>query len=307
MSKIKKSILECVGNTPIIQIDRFKDETANENNLFAKVEFFNPGGSVKDRIALEMIKKAYDNGDINANSVIIEPTSGNTGIGLAIACAVFGNKLILTMPESMSDERKKLLKYYGAELVLTPASLGMQGSVDMAKELHKSNPNSFIPSQFTNLNNPLVHKRTTAIEIIEAFDNEPIDYFVSGIGTGGTISGVGAKLKEKYPNIKIIAVEPSDSPLLSEGKIGPHGIQGIGANFVPDTLNLEIFDKIIAVNTNDAYVASRKLAQSEGILVGISSGAVLHAASKIKDKNKNILILLPDTGERYLSTPLFEQ
>lgn len=303
---IKKSVLETIGNTPIIELARLKQEKKLNNNLFAKVEFFNPGGSVKDRVGLKLIEQAYQDNLINQETIIIEPTSGNTGIGLAIACAIYGNKLVLTMPETMSIERQKLLKAYGAKIVLTPGKLGMQGSVDKANELAKENENSFIPGQFVNPNNPLAHQETTAREIIETFGNEKIDYFVAGIGTGGTITGIGKVLKEKYPDIKIIGIEPADSPLITKGKAGPHGIQGIGANFIPDILDLDIIDEMITVTTDEAYEASRLLAKKEGLLVGISAGAALYGASKINDEGKNIVVLLPDTGERYLSTDLFK-
>ncbi|WP_294578372.1 cysteine synthase A [uncultured Thomasclavelia sp.] len=303
---IKKSVLETIGNTPIIELARLKQEKKLNNNLFAKVEFFNPGGSVKDRVGLKLIEQAYQDNLINQETIIIEPTSGNTGIGLAIACAIYGNKLVLTMPETMSIERQKLLKAYGAKIVLTPGKLGMQGSVDKANELAKENENSFIPGQFVNPNNPLAHQETTAKEIIETFENEKIDYFVAGIGTGGTITGIGKVLKEKYPDIKIIGIEPADSPLITKGKAGPHGIQGIGANFIPDILDLDIIDEMITVTTDEAYEASRLLAKKEGLLVGISAGAALYGASKINDEGKNIVVLLPDTGERYLSTDLFK-
>lgn len=303
---IKKSVLETIGNTPIIELARLKQEKKLNNNLFAKVEFFNPGGSVKDRVGLKLIEQAYQDNLINQETIIIEPTSGNTGIGLAIACAIYGNKLVLTMPETMSIERQKLLKAYGAKIVLTPGKLGMQGSVDKANELAKENENSFIPGQFVNPNNPLAHQETTAKEIIETFENEKIDYFVAGIGTGGTITGIGKVLKEKYPDIKIIGIEPADSPLITKGKAEPHGIQGIGANFIPDILDLDIIDEMITVTTDEAYEASRLLAKKEGLLVGISAGAALYGASKINDEGKNIVVLLPDTGERYLSTDLFK-
>lgn len=303
---IKKSVLETIGNTPIIELARLKQEKKLNNNLFAKVEFFNPGGSVKDRVGLKLIEQAYQDNLINQETIIIEPTSGNTGIGLAIACAIYGNKLVLTMPETMSIERQKLLKAYGAKIILTPGKLGMQGSVDKANELAKENENSFIPGQFVNPNNPLAHQETTAKEIIETFENEKIDYFVAGIGTGGTITGIGKVLKEKYPDIKIIGIEPADSPLITKGKAGPHGIQGIGANFIPDILDLDIIDEMITVTTDEAYEASRLLAKKEGLLVGISAGAALYGASKINDEGKNIVVLLPDTGERYLSTDLFK-
>ena len=302
---IKKSVLETIGKTPLIEIERYKAAKKINNNLFAKVEFFNPGGSVKDRVGLKLIKQAYQDGLINEKTTIIEPTSGNTGIGLAIACAIYGNELILTMPETMSIERQKLLKAYGAKIVLTPAKKGMQGSVDKANELADKIENSYIPGQFVNPNNPLAHQESTALEIIEDF-NDDIDYFVAGIGTGGTITGIARVLKEKYPNIKIVGIEPEDSPLISKGKAGPHDLQGIGANFIPDILDLDLIDSIITVSREDAYQASRLLAKKEGLLVGITAGAALHGASKLPGEDKNIVVLLPDTGERYLSTELFK-
>lgn len=302
---IKKSVLETIGKTPLIEIERYKAAKKINNNLFAKVEFFNPGGSVKDRVGLKLIKQAYQDGLINEKTTIIEPTSGNTGIGLAIACAIYGNELILTMPETMSIERQKLLKAYGAKIVLTPAKKGMQGSVDKANELADKIENSYIPGQFVNPNNPLAHQESTALEIIEDF-NDDIDYFVAGIGTGGTITGIARVLKEKYPNIIIVGIEPEDSPLISKGKAGPHDLQGIGANFIPDILDLDLIDSIITVSSEDAYQASRLLAKKEGLLVGITAGAALHGASKLPGEDKNIVVLLPDTGERYLSTVLFK-
>ncbi|WP_296880329.1 cysteine synthase A [Thomasclavelia sp.] len=301
---IKKSVLETIGKTPLIEIERFKQAKNLNNKIFAKVEFFNPGGSVKDRVGLKLIKQAYQDGLINEKTTIIEPTSGNTGIGLAIACAIYGNELILTMPETMSIERQKLLKAYGAKIVLTSAKKGMQGSVDKANELKEKIENSYIPGQFVNPNNPLAHQESTALEIIEDLDD--IDYFVAGIGTGGTITGIARVLKEKFPKIKIIGIEPADSPLLSKGKAGPHGLQGIGANFVPKILDLDLIDQIITVTSDEAYDAARLLAKKEGLLVGITAGATLHGASVIEDEDKNIVVLLPDTGERYLSTELFK-
>lgn len=302
---IKKSVLETIGKTPLIEIERYKAAKKINNNLFAKVEFFNPGGSVKDRVGLKLIKQAYQDRLINEKTTIIEPTSGNTGIGLAIACAIYGNELILTMPETMSIERQKLLKAYGAKIVLTSAKKGMQGSVDKANELADKIENSYIPGQFVNPNNPLAHQESTALEIIEDF-NDDIDYFVAGIGTGGTITGIARVLKEKYPDIKIVGIEPEDSPLISKGKAGPHDLQGIGANFIPDILDLDLIDSIITVSSEDAYQASRLLAKKEGLLVGITAGAALHGASKLPGEDKNIVVLLPDTGERYLSTELFK-
>ena len=302
---IKENVLETIGNTPLIQINRFKESKNLKNNLFAKVEFFNPGGSVKDRVGLKLISQAYQNQQINEKTTIIEPTSGNTGIGLAIACAIYNNELILTMPETMSIERQKLLKAYGAKIILTDGSKGMQGAVDKANELARKIENSYIPGQFINPNNPLAHEETTALEIIEDFDQH-IDYFVAGIGTGGTITGIARILKKKYPDVKIIGIEPKESPLITKGKAGPHGIQGIGANFIPKILDLNLIDEVITVATKDAYDAARIFAKKEGLLVGISSGAALYGATKIADEQKNIIVLLPDTGERYLSTTLFE-
>ena len=302
---IKKSVLDTIGKTPLIQIDRFKKACEVNNKIFAKVEFFNPGGSVKDRVGLKLIEQAYEDQLINKKTTIIEPTSGNTGIGLAIACAIYGNELILTMPETMSLERQKLLKAYGAKIVLTAGEKGMQGSVDKANELANKIENSYIPGQFVNPSNPLAHEETTALEIIDDFDGN-IDYFVAGIGTGGTITGIARILKKKYPDINIIGIEPNDSPLITKGKAGSHDLQGIGANFIPKILDLDLVDEVITVSTDDAYEAARILAKKEGLLVGITAGAALHGATKITDKNKNIVVLLPDTGERYLSTTLFE-
>ncbi len=302
---IKKSVLDTIGKTPLIQIDRFKKACEVNNKIFAKVEFFNPGGSVKDRVGLKLIEQAYEDQLINKKTTIIEPTSGNTGIGLAIACAIYGNELILTMPETMSLERQKLLKAYGAKIVLTAGEKGMQGSVDKANELANKIENSYIPGQFVNPSNPLAHEETTALEIIDDFDDN-IDYFVAGIDTGGTITGIARILKKKYPDIKIIGIEPKDSPLITKGKAGSHDLQGIGANFIPKILDLDLVDEVITVSTDDAYEAARILAKKEGLLVGITAGAALHGATKITDKNKNIVVLLPDTGERYLSTTLFE-
>ena len=278
--------------------------------MLAKVEFFNPAGSVKDRIAKRMIEKAEEQGLLKKGATIIEPTSGNTGIGLASVCASKGYKAIFTMPETMSVERRNLLKAYGAKIVLTPGSQGMKGAIAKAKELQESTPNSLIPSQFTNLENPQAHYETTGPELWEQTDGK-IDIFVAGVGTGGTISGTGKYLKEKNPNIKIVAVEPEGSPVLSQGKAGPHGIQGIGAGFVPDTLNTQIYDEIITVTNENAYNTGRAIAQKEGLLVGISSGASVYAAIQLakrpENEGKRIVALMPDTGERYLSTPMFTQ
>ena len=298
-----KSVTELIGQSPVVKLKRMVPEGAAD--VFVKLEFFNPGGSVKDRVGLKLIEQAYEDQLINKKTTIIEPTSGNTGIGLAIACAIYGNELILTMPETMSLERQKLLKAYGAKIVLTAGEKGMQGSVDKANELANKIENSYIPGQFVNPSNPLAHEETTALEIIDDFDDN-IDYFVAGIGTGGTITGIARILKKKYPDIKIIGIEPKDSPLITKGKAGSHDLQGIGANFIPKILDLDLVDEVITVSTDDAYEAARILAKKEGLLVGITAGAALHGATKITDKNKNIVVLLPDTGERYLSTTLFE-
>ena len=308
MGKIYNNIIETIGNTPLIRLNRITKDI--KPNIYVKVEAFNPGASVKDRICMAMIDVAEEAGLINQNTIIVEPTSGNTGIGLALVCAVKGYKLILTMPESMTIERRKILKAYGAELVLTPASGGMKGTIQKAEELAKDDNKVFIPQQFRNLANPEIHRKTTAEEIINDLDGK-IDGFVAGIGTGGTITGVGEVLKKKIGNhVKVYAVEPKDSPILSGGNPGPHKIQGIGAGFVPEVLNTKIYDKIIKVAYEDAVETSRKLAKLEGIFVGVSSGAAawaaLDEASNGFKKGQNIVALLPDTGERYLTTDLFE-
>ena len=297
---IKENILHTIGNTPLVKINKLND---GNSTILAKVESFNPGGSVKDRPALNMIEDAEKRGLINANTIIIEPTSGNTGIGLAMVCAVKGYRLILTMPETMSVERRKLLSAYGAELVLTDGSKGMQGAVDKANELHKEFPNSFIPQQFSNPANPEIHYLTTAEEIWQDTDGK-VDIIIGGVGTGGTISGISKKLKSKNPEIKAIAVEPEASQMLGKGVAGPHKIQGIGANFVPDNFDRSVVDEIVPISNEDAVQMSKLLAQKEGILCGISSGAAMAAAIKIskREKNKVIIVILPDTGERYLST-----
>lgn len=306
--KIAKNITELIGNTPLVQINKPKE--AKDCRLFAKLEYYNPLSSIKDRIALAMIEDAEKKGLLKNDSVIIEPTSGNTGIGLASIAAVKGYKLILTMPESMSIERRKLLKIFGAELVLTPKEDGMKGAIDKAEELTKATPNSFQPQQFNNPANPEIHRRTTAEEIWKDTDGE-VDIVISGIGTGGTITGVGEVLKNRKPNIKMIAVEPETSPVLSGEKPGPHKIQGIGAGFIPKILNTKIYDEIIKVKDSDAGKTSRILAKTEGLLVGISSGAAMWAALEIAGRKesagKTIVVILPDTGERYLSTWLFEE
>lgn len=301
--KIANSVSELIGNTPLIKINKF----GNEANILAKCEFLNPSHSVKDRIALNMIENAIATNKIDTNTTIIEPTSGNTGVGLAMIAAERGLKIILTMPSSMSIERQKLLKAFGAQLVLTDPKYGMQGAVDEAQRLAKEIPNSFIPSQFDNQANPDMHKRTTALEIWNDTDGK-VDIFIAGFGTGGTVSGVGEILKSKNPNIKVIAVEPAKSPLLSKGEAGPHMIQGIGANFIPKNLNKDIIDEFFTVSNEDAIATAKSLAQNEGLLVGISSGANIYAASQIAKENpgKTIVTILCDTGERYLSTVLYE-
>jgi cysteine synthase A len=299
---------ELIGRTPLLRLNNIEKKFKLNVNLYAKVEFFNPTGSVKDRIALSMIEAAERQGILQSDSVIIEPTSGNTGIGLASVCAAKGYKCILVMPENMSTERIKLIKAYGAEVVLSPAKLGMKGSVEKAEELSKTYENSFIPSQFDNPSNPEIHYKTTGPEIYKS-TNKKVDIFVAGFGTGGTISGVGKYLKEMSKNIKIIGVEPQDSPLLTKGKAGPHKIQGIGANFVPKTLDRKYIDEILTASNEESYEYSRIVGKYEGILVGISSGAALSAAIKMAQRNenngKNIVVLFPDSGDRYLSTELF--
>lgn len=308
--KTYKHIYELVGNTPLVELTNLSKKEGFLAKIYAKVEYFNPGGSVKDRIALAMIEDAEKRGLINKDTLIIEPTSGNTGIGLAMVSAAKGYRLILTMPESMSIERRKLLKAYGADIVLTEASKGMKGAIEKANELKNENPNSFIPSQFENPKNPLTHYQKTGVEIYNDLDGK-VDIFVAGVGTGGTISGVGKALKERNPNIKVVAVEPASSPVLSKGEFGPHKIQGIGAGFVPNTLDTSIYDEIITISNEDAFATGKRLAREEGLLVGISSGAAAFAAIELakrkENKDKTIVVLLPDTGERYLSTPMFEE
>ena len=307
--KVSKNILETVGNTPLVELNNLKEKLSFAGNIIAKFEFFNPAGSVKDRIAKAMIEEAEKAGLINKNTVLVEPTSGNTGIGLSMVAASKGLRIILTMPETMSVERRNLLKAYGAELVLTDGSKGMKGAIEKAEELAKEIPNAFIPSQFTNPANPNIHYLTTGKEIYRDLDGK-VDFFVAGVGTGGTISGTGKALKEQNPNIKVVAVEPATSPVLSEGHAGPHKIQGIGAGFVPKTLDTSIYDEIIPVSNEDAFATGKLIARTEGMLVGISSGAALFAAIQLakrpENKDKNIVVLLPDTGERYLSTPMFQ-
>ena len=309
MSKIYKSVSELVGRTPLLELSNYEKAENLEATVLAKLERFNPAGSVKDRIAKAMIEDAEAKGILKQGSVIVEPTSGNTGIGLAAMGAARGYKVVLTMPETMSVERRNLLKAYGAELVLTEGAKGMKGAIEKAEELAKSLPDAFLAGQFVNPANPAAHKATTGPEIWEDTDGK-VDIFVAGVGTGGTLSGVGAYLKEKNPAVKIVAVEPADSPVLSQGKSGPHKIQGIGAGFVPDTLDTRIYDEIITVTTQEAFAAGKAVAQKEGMLVGISSGAAVHAAAVLakrpENKGKTIVALLPDTGERYLSTPMFD-
>ncbi|MBD5139624.1 MAG: cysteine synthase A [Ruminococcus sp.] len=305
---IKKKVTDLIGHTPLLELENTEKANGLEATVLAKLEYFNPAGSVKDRIAKAMIDDAEEKGLLKQGSVIIEPTSGNTGIGLASVAAARGYRLIIAMPETMSVERRNLMKAYGAELVLTEGAKGMKGAIAKAQELAESIPDSFIPSQFTNPANPAVHEKTTGVEIWEDTDGK-VDIFVAGIGTGGTISGVGAYLKSKNPNVKVVAVEPKGSPVLSEGTAGPHKIQGIGAGFVPETLNTKIYDEIITVENEDAFETGRNIARTEGVLVGISSGAAVWAAVQLakrpENKGKTIVALLPDTGERYLSTPMF--
>ena len=306
---IYNNFTELIGKTPLVKLNKLKEELGYSGNIFAKLEYLNPAGSVKDRIGFALIREAEKQGALKEDSVIIEPTSGNTGIGLAAVAASRGYKVILTMPETMSIERQKLLKAYGAEIVLTDGKLGMSGAIQKAEELATEYPNSFIPSQFDNPANPNEHYLTTGPEIWSDIDGN-IDIFVAGVGTGGTLSGTAKFLKEQNSSIKVIAVEPYSSPVISKGFSGVHGIQGIGANFIPKNLDTSVFDDIFAVTEDEAYATARKLAKSEGFLVGISSGAALSAAIKIaalkENKNKNIVVILPDTGERYLSTELFD-
>lgn len=308
MAKIYKKITDLIGATPLLELENYKNANGLEATILGKLEYFNPAGSVKDRIAIAMIDDAEQRGVLKKNAVIIEPTSGNTGIGLASVAASRGYRIIITMPETMSVERRNLLKAYGAELVLTDGAKGMKGAIAKANELAETIEGSFIPSQFTNPANPAYHKKTTGPEIWEDTDGN-VDIFVAGVGTGGTISGVGQYLKSKNPNVKIVAVEPASSPVLSEGRAGAHKIQGIGAGFVPDTLDTDIYDEIIKVENDDAFKTGREIAHREGFLVGISSGAAVWAATQLAKRNENkgktIVALLPDTGERYLSTPLF--
>ncbi len=303
-------ITDLIGGTPLLKLSNYISQKGLEATIYGKLEYFNPAGSVKDRIAKAMIDDAEAKGVLKPGSVLIEPTSGNTGIGLAAVAASRGYKIILTMPETMSVERRNLLKAYGAELVLTDGAKGMKGAIEKAQELAAETPDSFIPSQFTNAANPAAHRASTGPEIWNDTDGK-VDIFVAGVGTGGTVSGVGEYLKSQNPNVKVVAVEPAGSPVLSKGTPGPHKIQGIGAGFVPDTLNTEIYDEIIAVENEDAFETGRTLARNEGLLVGISSGAAVYAATELakrpENKGKIIVALLPDTGERYLSTPMFSE
>ena len=309
MSKIYTSADQLIGKTPLLELTHMEEKLALPAKVLAKLEYFNPAGSAKDRVALSMIRDAEERGILKAGSTIIEPTSGNTGIGLACVAAARGYRTIIVMPDSMSAERQLLMGAYGAELVLTPGKLGMSGAIAKAEELAKEIPGSFIPDQFGNPANAKAHYETTGPEIWADTDGD-VDIFVAGVGTGGTITGVGRYLKEKNPAIRIVAVEPADSPLLSGGKAGPHGLQGIGANFVPAVLDTTVYDRIIPVTTAEAFEAARLLGKAEGVLVGISSGAALHAALKIAEEPENagkrIVVLLPDTGDRYLSTDLFK-
>lgn len=308
--KVYNSISELVGNTPLIRLNAIERALGLEAAIYAKAEAFNPAGSSKDRVGLAMIEDAEKKGLLKPGATIIEPTSGNTGIGLAAAAASRGYKVILTMPDTMSVERRNLLKAYGAQVVLTEGAGGMQGSIDKAEELSRRIPGSFIPGQFDNPSNPQIHYLTTGPEIYRDLDGK-VDFFVAGVGTGGTITGTGRYLKEQNPDIKVIAIEPASSPLLSQGKAGPHGLQGIGANFVPSILDTHVYDEIITVTDEEAYEKGRLAASKEGFLVGITSGAALHGAVLLalrpENKGKNIVVLLPDTGDRYLSTPMFSE
>jgi len=309
MANVKSSITELIGRTPLLEIKNYESSNNLKAKVVVKLEYFNPAGSVKDRIALAMIEDAEKKGILKSGSTIIEPTSGNTGIGIASVATAKGYKAILTMPETMSIERRKILQAYGADLVLTEGAKGMKGAIAKAEELNKEIENSIILSQFTNPANPLVHRSTTGPEIWEDLDGN-IDFFVAGVGTGGTITGVGEYLKSKNPNVKIVAVEPAGSPVLSKGTPGSHKIQGIGAGFIPETLNVNVYDEVIAVENEDAFATGKEIARAEGFLVGISSGAAVWAAKEIakrpENAGKTIVVLLPDSGDRYFSTPLFE-
>jgi len=309
MSEIKNGFLDLVGQTPLVRLNNLIKKEGLEADVLAKLEYFNPAGSVKDRIAKEMILDAMEKGLINENTTLIEPTSGNTGIGLSAVATSLNLKIIITMPETMSVERRNLMKAYGAELVLTPGSEGMKGAIAKAKELASQIENSFIPGQFENPANPQAHYKTTGPEIYSQTEGK-VDIFVAGVGTGGTISGIGKYLKEQNPNVKVVAVEPASSPVLSTGKGGAHKIQGIGAGFVPDTLNTKIYDEIITVENEEAFASGKEVAKTEGILIGISSGAAIQATKELakreENKGKTIVVLLPDGGDRYLSTPLIQ-
>ena len=310
MSDIKKSFADLIGNTPLYAAEKFAEKVGANATILAKLEYFNPAGSVKDRIANAMINEAEASGALKPGATIIEPTSGNTGIGLAAVAAARGYRIILTMPETMSIERRNMLKAYGAELVLTEGAKGMSGAIAKADELAKSTPDSFIPSQFSNPANPAAHFASTGPEIWDDTDGK-VDIFVAGVGTGGTLTGVGKYLKSKNSDVKVVAVEPAGSPVLSKGTAGPHKIQGIGAGFVPDTLDTSVYDEILPIENDDAFSTGREIARSEGVLVGISSGAAVFAAIELakrpENKGKKIVVLLPDTGDRYLSTPMFSE
>ncbi len=307
--RVYKNVFELIGNTPLVELTNYENNHGLNARLIGKVEYFEPAGSIKDRIAKAMIEEAEANGLLDADTVIIEPTSGNTGIGLAAIAAARGNRIIIVMPDTMSVERRKLMRAYGVELVLTPGAEGMKGAIAKAEELANEYPNSLIPSQFTNPANPAIHYQTTGPEIWEGTGGE-VDILVAGVGTGGTISGTGAYLKEQNPDVQVVAVEPADSPVLSEGRSGSHGIQGIGAGFVPETLDTDVYDEVITITNNEAFETGRELAANDGLLVGISSGAAVAAAAKLAQRpenaGKNIVVILPDTGERYLSSAMFD-